>query len=65
VSSSKKVEIELEKLTDKTRRLSLSASQSSSCPEIRLVPAKSVARQKERWLRAFETILHLEQADAT
>ncbi len=61
-----KLEIEmlLLKLADGARVLRLSEPASGLCLEKRLDPQESVARQKERWKRAFLAMLDRELGTA-
>ena len=61
----REIEIELVKLADKTRLLRLNDPESGLCLEKKLHPQQSVARQKERWLRAFEAMLNRELVGAS
>jgi hypothetical protein len=54
------IEMLLLKLTDGARILRLSDPKSGLCLEMRLDPAQSVARQKERWTQVFTAMLEWE-----
>ena len=58
------VQIELVKLVDGTRLLRLSELKSGLCLEKRLDPKQPVARQKQKWQQAFESMLAHELAAA-
>ena len=54
------IEMLLLKLADGARILRLSDPESGLCLEKRLDPTQSVARQKQRWVHAFTTMLERE-----